>query len=285
MGTLVQDRNGRGAAMQQQVPQLRFATTRLASGPRIHYAEQGDPSGETIVFLPAYTDSWFSYSQVLPLLPQRYHAYALDQRGHGDSERPDCCYAVEDFAADLVAFLDAVGVGRATLVGHSGSCLVARRVAEVHPERVARLVLLGAPGSLGDNQEELALQTAVRALQDPVPVQFARELQGAAAHVALPEAFFERLVADSLKLPARVWKSTLDGLFAFDDAADLARIAAPTLLIWGEWDRFLPREEEDHLGAVIPGARVVVYPATGHSPNWERPERVAADLDAFMRQG
>jgi non-heme chloroperoxidase len=270
--------------MQQEVPQLRFATVRLASGPRVHYAEQGDPGGEPILFLPAYTDSWFSYSRVLPLLPPRYHAYAVDQRGHGDSERPNCCYTVEEFAADVVAFLDAVGVERAILVGHSASCLVARRVAEAHPERVARLVLIGSPGSLGDNEEELELQTAVRALKDPVPVQFARELQGAAAHVALPEPFFERLVAESLKLPARVWKSTLEGLFAFDDAMDLGRIAAPTLLIWGEWDRWLPREEEDQLTAAIPGARVVVYPATGHSPNWERPERVAADLDAFLRE-
>jgi non-heme chloroperoxidase len=271
--------------MQQQVPQLRFATTRLGSGPRIHYGEQGDPGGEPIVFLPGYSDSWFSWSRVLPLLPMRYHAYALDQRGHGDSERPDCCYAVEDFAGDVVAFLDAVGIERASLVGHSAGCLVARRVAEDHPERVARLVLLGAPQSLGDNEEELELQTAVRALEDPVPAQFARELQGAAAHVTLPEAFFEGLVAESLKLPARVWKATLDGLFAFDDKAELWRIAAPTLLIWGEWDRWLPREEEDHLGVIIPGARLVVCPATGHSPNWERPERVAADLDAFMRQG
>jgi alpha/beta hydrolase fold len=124
--------------MQQQVPQLRFATTRLASGPQVHYAEQGDSGGEPIVFLPGYTDSWFSYSRVLPLLPARYHAYAVDQRGHGDSERPDCCYTVEDFAADVVAFLDAVGVERATLVGHSASCLVARRVAEAHPS--------GSPG-------------------------------------------------------------------------------------------------------------------------------------------
>jgi non-heme chloroperoxidase len=270
--------------MQQQVPQLRFATTRLGSGPRVHYAEQGDPRGAPIIFLPAYTDSWFSYSRVLPLLPGHHHAYALDQRGHGDSERPECCYTVEDFAADVVAFLDAVGIERASLVGHSGSCLVARRVAEAHPERVVRLVLIGSPASLGDNEEELELQTAVRGLQDPVPVQFARELQGAAAHVTLPEAFFERLVAESLKLPARVWKATLEGLFAFDDKAELWRIAAPTLLIWGEWDRWLPREEEDHLGVIIPGARLMVYPATGHSPNWERPERVAADLDAFMGQ-
>jgi non-heme chloroperoxidase len=277
-------RQFREAAMQQEVPQLRFATTRLATGPLLHYAEQGDPDGAPIIFLPAYTDSWFSFSRVLPLLPARYHAYAVDQRGHGDSERPECCYTVADLAADVVAFLDAVGTQRATLVGHSGSCLVARRVAEAHPERVDRLVLIGSPGSLGDNEEELELQAAVRGLQDPVPVQFARELQGAAAHVTLPEPFFERLVAESLKLPARVWKSALDGLFAFDDAADLRRIAAPTLLIWGEWDRWLPREEEDQLASTIPGARVIVYPATGHSPNWERPEMVAADLDAFLQE-
>jgi non-heme chloroperoxidase len=270
--------------MEQEVPRLRFATTRLASGPRVHYAEQGDPDGPPILLLPAYTDSWFSYSRVLPLLPDRYHAYAVDPRGHGDSERPACCYGVEDFAGDVVAFLDAVGVDQATLVGHSGSCLVARRVAVAHPERVARLVLLGAPGSLGDNQEELELQTAVRALEDPVPARFARELQGAAAHVPLPEAFFERLIAESLKVPARVWRSALEGLFAFDDMAELGRIAAPTLLVWGEWDRWLPREEEDQLAVAIPRARVVVYPATGHSPNWERPERVAADLDAFVRE-
>jgi non-heme chloroperoxidase len=274
----------REAAMQQEVPQPRFATTRLATGPLIHYVEQGDVDGAPIIFLPAYTDSWFSFSRVLPLLPVRYHAYAVDQRGHGDSERPDCCYTVADFAADVVAFLDAVGAQRATLVGHSGSCFVARRVAEAHPERVDRLVLIGSPGSLGDNEEELELQAAVRGLQDPVPVQFARELQGAAAHVTLPEPFFERLVAESLKLPARVWKSALDGLFAFDDAADLRRIAAPTLLIWGEWDRWLPREEEDQLVSTIPGARVIVYPATGHSPNWERPEMVAADVDAFLQE-
>ena len=78
--------------MQQAVPPLRFATARLATGPQVHYTEQGDPGGEPILFLPAYADSWFSFSRVLSLLPARYHAYAMDQRGHGDSERPACCY-------------------------------------------------------------------------------------------------------------------------------------------------------------------------------------------------
>jgi non-heme chloroperoxidase len=268
--------------MQHADRRLRFATVRLATGPQVHYAEQGDPGGETILFLPAYADSWFSYSRVLPLLPARDHAYALDQRGHGDSERPACCYTVDDLAADTVAFLDATGIERATLVGHSGSCLTARRMAVTAPDRVTRLVLIGAPLSLA-TQAVLAFQAAVHALEDPVPAQFAREFQAGAVHLPLPEEFLEGLVAESLKLPARVWKSALDGLVAFDDAADLDRITAPTLVIWGDHDAVVPREEQQRLAKAIPNAQLKVYPDTGHSPHWERPEAVAADLATFTR--
>jgi non-heme chloroperoxidase len=271
--------------MRHTGPPLRFATARLASGPQVHYAEQGAPGGEPIVFLPAYADSWFSYSRVLALLPTRYHAYALDQRGHGDSERPACCYSVEDFAADAVAFLDAVAIPRVTLVGHSGSCFAARRVAVTHPIRVARLVLSGSPAGSLPTQVAAGLQAAVRALADPVPAGFVREFQAGAAHLPLPEPFLEGLVAESGKLPARVWRDAADGLAAFDDTAELGRIAAPTLLVWGDRDGLLPPTEQQRLAAAIPGARSLLYPETGHSPHWERPERFAADLDAFMRAG
>jgi non-heme chloroperoxidase len=257
---------------------LRFSTTHLATGPQVHYAEQGDPDGETILFLPAYADSWFSYSRVLPLLPARDHAYALDQRGHGDSERPAGGYTVDDLAADAVAFLDAAGIERATLVGHSGSCLTARRVAVTDPVRVAGLVLIGAPLSLA-KPAVLAFQAAVHALEDPVAAQFVRRFQAGAVHVPLPEEFLEGLIAESLKLPATVWKRALDGLVAFDDAADLGRITAPTLLIWGDQDAVVSREEQQRLEDAMPDARLKVYPDTGHSPHWERPEAVAADVD------
>ena len=101
--------------MQQDPSQLRFATTQLTTGPRLHYAEQGDPTGEAIIFLHGYSDSWFSFSRVLPLLPPVYHAFALTERGHGDSDKPVCCYTVDDFAADVDAFMDAVGIEETTL--------------------------------------------------------------------------------------------------------------------------------------------------------------------------
>ncbi len=269
--------------MQQAVPQLRFAATRLATGPQVHYAEQGDPDGEPLVFLHGYSDSWYSYSRVLPLLPQRYRAYALDQRGHGDSERPADGYAVDSLAADVVAFLDANGVPRATLVGDSSGAIIARRVAEAYPERVARLVLIAAPIRVPVTEATLELQEAIRSLEDPVPSEFVREFQASTTHVPLPEEFTERVLAESLKLPARIWRLALDGLLGEDDSDRLGRITAPTLLIWGERDRFIPREEQEQLAAAVPDARLVVYPETGHAPHWERPERVAADLEEFMQ--
>ena len=184
-----------------------------------------------------------------------------------------------------MAFLDAVGLQRAALVGHSGSAFTARRVAVTHPERVARLVLSGSPaGSLPEQVAEW-LEATMGALQDPVPADFIRGFQAGAAHIPLPETFLEGLVAESRKLPARVWRDAADGLVAFDDTADLGRIAAATLLVWGDRDGLLPPEEQQRLAAAIPGARSRVYPETGHSPHWERPERFAADLDTFMREG
>ena len=264
------------------VPQLRFATTRLQTGVLVHYAEQGDPAGEPIVFVHGWPDSWFSYSRILPLLPPAYRAFSIDQRGFGDSERPAAGYSIDQFAADVVAFLDAVGVGSATLVGHSMGSFVARRVAETRPERVAGLVLIGSAVT-PVNEVMLEVQEAVRDLEDPISPEFVREFNASTLHVPVPEPFFEGLVAQSLKAPARVWRDAFDGLLASDDAAGLGRIAAPTLLLWGVHDALFAGEEgQDRLAAAIPGAELIVYPDLGHSPNWERPERVARDLEAFV---
>src|ERR671914_2550815 len=152
---------------------IQFATMPLKTGLRLHYAEQGDRDGEAVVFLHGYSDSWFSFSRVLPLLSPEHHAFALTQRGHGDSERPECCYTPDDFAADVDAFMDTVGIEEATVVGASTGALFAQRAVLSYPRRVGRLVLIGAQTPA--NEAVSGLREGVQALEDPVPTEFVRE--------------------------------------------------------------------------------------------------------------
>lgn len=264
--------------------ELRFATARLATGLRVHYAEQGDRDGEAIVFLHAYLDSWFSYVRMLPLLSPAYHAFAPDQRGHGDSDKPVCCYTADDYAADVDAFMEAVGIEKATLVGDSSGGLIAQRVALDYPHRVGRLVLIGSPTTLVDNESVRGLEEEILALEDPISPEFVREFVLGLIDHPLPDEFLAGVVSESLKVPARVWSAYLEGvILTVDDTARLGEIGVPTLILWGEQDALLPREEQERRAAAITNATLRAYPQTGHLAHWVRPEWVVRDLEAFMR--
>jgi non-heme chloroperoxidase len=264
---------------------VQFATTpHLSTGVRLHYAEHGDPTGEAIVFLHGYSDSWFSFSRVLPLLSAEYHAFALSVRGHGDSDKPECCYTPNDFAADVDAFMDAVSIEEATLVGASTGALFAQRVALSYPHRVSRLVMI-APQTPA-NEALSGLMEEVRALEDPVPPEFVKEFQESTIYHPVPQEFLDSVVSESLKLPARVWRDYLEqvGLsIDHDYVLELREIKAPTLILRGEQDALFPREEHERLAAAIPGATLKAYPKSGHAVHWERPEEVVRDLEAFMK--
>ena len=263
---------------------VQFPTAQLSTGLQVHYAEQGNPTGEAIVFLHAYVDSWYSYSRVLPLLSTEYHAFAPDQRGHGNSDKPDCCYTADDYAADVAAFIDAVRVEKATLVGDSSGGLIAQRVALDQPHRVSRLVLIGSPTTLLNNETVGELGKEILALEDPIAPEFVREFVSSTIQAAVPEEFLAGAVSESLKVPARVWREYYEGVvLTVDDTARLGEIDAPTLILWGEQDAILPRDEQEWRAAEIPNATLRTYPETGHLAHWVRPEWVARDLEAFMR--
>jgi pimeloyl-ACP methyl ester carboxylesterase len=262
----------------------RDAHVRLATGPRLHYAEFGSPDGRPILFLHGWPDSWFTFSRVVEHLPDDFRAIAIDQRGYGDSDRPDSGYSIAELADDAIAFLDALGIQRATLVGHSFGSFVARCAAIAHPERVAALALIGT-GYSTSNAVMRELQNALRDLPEPIPVQFARDFQASTAYRPLPPEFFDRLIEESLKLPPRLWRVLIDRLVEYDDTTMLPRLAVPTLLLWGDKDALFSRAEQDRFVSALPSAQLLLYEETGHCPNWEQPDRVAADVAALASAG
>lgn len=217
----------------------------------------------------------------MPLLPQRLRVIAVDHRGFGDSERPESGYAIPQMAADAMALLDALGVETATLVGHSFGSFIARHATLANAPRVDRLILIGT-GFAATNPVMHDLRVSLRDLPDPIPVEFAREFQASTIHHPVPQDFFDRCIVEGLKLPPRLWRLTIDRLVEYDDSEEIARITAPTLLLWGDHDALFPRTHQDRIKAALPGARLIVYEETGHCPNWERPELVAADIAAFL---
>ena len=255
----------------------------LPSGVTLPYVEQGDPSGTPVLFLHGITDSWRSFEPVLPYLPPSLRAFAVTQRGHGDAGRPATGYAPQDFAADLAAFMDAVGLERAVVVGHSMGATVAQRFALDYPQRTLGLALAGSFVDYRNNPVITGYWDAVvSTLTDPISPAVAREFQESTLARRIPPERLELFVAESLKVPARVWKAGFRGLLNHQIAGELGRITVPTLLLWGDQDAFVPRADQETLLASIRRSRLVVYVRAGHALHWEQPARFAGDLDRFI---
>ena len=261
--------------------EVEFSSVQLKTGIRMRYAYKGDPSGIPVLLLHGYGDSWYSYSPVLPLLDKKYRVYIPDQRGHGDSDRPASGYELKQFAADVVAFMDAMNVKQATIVGHSMGSFVAQHVAAQAPDRVKKLVLIGSATKIRNNVVT-DLQRGINALTDPLSEKFVRDFQTGVAFQPLPEQFLNGVVKESMKLPARVWREVMAQMLAPEAEVELRKIKSPTLIIWGDKEQIFPRSEQDSLVAALRHAVLKVYPNTGHAPNWERPEQVAKDLQEFI---
>jgi len=263
----------------------RFDHVRVSTGIRLRYAEQGTGAGEPVILLHGLSDSWFSFSRVLPLLSAQRRVYALDQRGHGDSDKPTSGYSMRDLAADVIAFMDAKGIDRATILGHSMGSFVAQQVALAAPKRVSKLILVGSTTTPRTFAGMTDLDSIVRTIKDPVPTEFLREFQVSTVYDGVSTEFIDRVVQESTKLPAHAWRGLLEGMLAVDPPAALGTSGIPTLVVWGEKDAYAVASEQPALVALVRTATLKAYPNTGHAPHWERPATFAQDVSAFIASG
>jgi non-heme chloroperoxidase len=250
----------------------------LPPGRRHHYVSLG-ASGPRIVLLHGFTDSWRSFEPLFEMLSARFQLFALDQRGHGASD-PTSGYAIADFAADAIAFIEALGPDPVHLVGHSLGSIVAQRVAERRPDLLASLVLIGAVPSTGGHQGLTEMRGDLAAFADHVPRDYVTGFQASTAHQPLAPDQLALFVDESMKLSLETWRRTVDGLLA--DAASPAPIDVPTLSIWGVRDGVFDSEAQAALARKIPRLIAVQVDDVGHAPHWETPARVAKDIEDFI---
>ena len=250
---------------------------------RLEFAEQGGSFGMPVIALHGVTDSWRSFAPVLPHLLPELRVLALTQRGHGNSDKPAGGYRPADFAADVAAFMDAMDIERAVLVGHSMGSINALRCAIDHPSRVAGLLLAGTMPWFGRPPELRQFHREhIVPLADPVPRAFALEFQQSTLAQPIAAALLDRFVAESLKVPARVWRAAFAGFIGDDFSPRLREIEVPTLIVWGRHDTICAAADQQAMLGLIQTARLIEYADAGHAMHWEEPQRFALELSGFV---
>jgi len=256
---------------------------RLPNGIRLAYVEAGDPAGEPLLLLHGFTDSSRSFSPMVPYLT-RYRLLIPDQRGHGASDAPECCYGSSQFAYDARLFLDALGVKRAAVVGHSLGSMVAISLAADHPDRVSKIVLIGSTALVPVKRGDW-LYDNVAAMTGPLDSrsQFAKDWHPANQPTPVNPAFANAVNDELLRIPPHVWRSVMRELSYVPVGRHASDVKAPVLVLSGGKDVLFPAEHHQSLLKAFPNAEAHVFAELGHNPNWEQPEAVASAIELFLR--
>ncbi|MBB5806368.1 pimeloyl-ACP methyl ester carboxylesterase [Saccharothrix ecbatanensis] len=255
-----------------------------AEGVRLAVRESGPVDAPAVVLV----HGWAQSGEVWPPDPS-YRSYALDLRGHGNSEITEGGYRESAaWAADLRAVLDHVG-RPAVLVGWSYGGLVITDYLRAHGTAgVSGLVLVGAITELGKDRPggvtgRLSKATLADSLSEdpavaaPALTEFCRDQAP-----GLPGELVQRLLGTALRVPPRVRREMFER--DVESAAVLKSVDKPTLVVHGTADEVVDPAAGEFAAAMIPGADLRRYERTAHSPFLEQPERFAADLAGFVAE-
>jgi non-heme chloroperoxidase len=252
----------------------------LPNGIQMEYAEYGKKNGTPIIFLHGYTDSWHSFEDVLSRFSSEYHAIALSQRGHGDSDRP-ASYEFKDFAADVAQFIRKKDLGRCIIVGHSLGGLIAQQVALDYPELTKGIVIVSSAPSFADNAGVPEFIEEVMKLSDPIERRFAEDFQKSTLAHSISPDFLNLYIDETAKVPARVWKSIASEIGKTDYRNSLKKITVPVLVLWGSNDTYCLKDDQDQFTNNLPSSTLIIYEGTGHALHWEQPAKFVQDVTVF----
>jgi pimeloyl-ACP methyl ester carboxylesterase len=272
------------------------------AGLRTVLIELGNSVQPAVVLVHGFEGSTFSWRHTLPALQAAgYHAIAFDLKGFGLADKTfDADYSHAAQADFVAAVMTAAGIERATLVGHSMGGSVVAHFAMRHAQRVDQLVFVA--GAITDRAQSLALLQWVPVLLNLQPVQrwgqlILRTLVNPAARGAIARsayynpALLTPEVERAYLAPQNLRDWDLAQLGVLRDAlrstlpAPLHSIAAPTLVVWGGHDSWVPLAAGMHLHKMLPGSAWAFVPLAGHLPMEEQPAAFNTILLNFLRTG
>ncbi|MCA9970631.1 MAG: alpha/beta fold hydrolase [Anaerolineales bacterium] len=264
--------------------------TTTTNGITLHYDESG--AGAPLVLISGLGYTAWQWHKMVPGLATRLRVITFDNRGVGQSDRPAGPYTAAMLAADTVGLLDALGIDKAHVMGHSMGGFVAQELALSYPERVDRLILastnFGGPRHVPVTQEAMAVLMDVTS--DPV-TRFKNGLVvstapgWAEAHSEMIDAWLAWRVENPID-PAAYQAQMGVGLGLLAETAAfenrLPAVTAPTLILFGAHDKVVPPANADLLAAKIPNHTVHILPNAGHFFPIETPDAANAAIIDFL---
>ena len=267
------------------------AQYRTVDGTRLRLIDSGN--GTPVVFIHGFGASIYGWRyQLPPTVTAGYRVVAFDNRGFGFSDKPAHGYTNAAYAHLVVSLLDSLGIASAVLVGHSMGGAIAAEVALTYPDRVRGVVLIDAAGY---------------GVRWPGVLKLARWPQVGAVVTRFRARWITgRILRSTFADPSKVTEAEVDQYYApvpdpaygralrgvlrefrFDSLGGgrLGGVLAPTLILWGDADRWIPLRVGTRFARELPRSEFVVVAHTGHDAADESPEQVNRQLLGFLKEG
>lgn len=259
----------------------------------IYYEITG--TGDPLVLIAGVGYGLWFWHKVVPKLAEHFQVIAFDNRGAGQSDKPDGPYTVPMMAADTAGLMDALNIREAAVMGHSLGGFIAQELAVTRPELVGKLIL-GATTHGGLNVIPItpeALEVLTNRKGDPV------ELVKRGIAVACAAGFAERqpeVVQECMDyrfsnpVPAAQYQAQVAAGAAMSALTEeqvverLGRIKVPVLILFGEQDSVVPPGNAGLLAQKIPKSRVHLVPNAGHMYPLEAPQATAEIIHVFLSE-
>lgn len=258
-------------------------------GLNFHAASAG--AGVPVLCISGLGYSAWCWDELSDALAADFRVITFDNRGTGRSDKPEGPYSIEMLADDAAAVLEAFGIERAHVVGHSMGGYITQALALRHPQRVRSVTLVGtSPGGAGTEPFPAETAQAWQAASGLPPAKYARRTMPlsfapgwAEANAALFETYLQRRL--QYPTPPANWLAQYQACVTHAaDGLPSERIAVPALVIHGEQDRVIPFANGRLLAQRVPGARWLPMAGVGHVPYLERRAEFTAALRDFLQR-